>query len=281
MVYNKLFIARGHLMAPEIIMEKIIFNQIATLNKDGNKEYISTGATFNQTDYISLPTILGMYDTTDPTLRKYLRKNGLKEVDYFLSDGKLFISYIFLNMNNFKLKNENISTFHPYRKTRIRGCVIPYSIINDESKNCSTIRGKIKKVLEKINWDYFVHIQTRKFTSSDDWDLIMDRFINLLSSHLGSKSVCAAYCKEKSFDVKYPKSKYESDHRHAHILVFRDSKFIKIETVKQFFLRAIEQSRFYKKEYELKMYDESLDGIGYTLKKFKEDESNFSMVFPA
>ena len=56
--------------------EKIDFHQVITLNSDGNKEYITTGATLNQTDYIALPTILGLYDTSDPTLRKYLKKYG-------------------------------------------------------------------------------------------------------------------------------------------------------------------------------------------------------------
>jgi hypothetical protein len=39
-------------------MEKIDFYQVITLNSDGNKEFITTGATLNQTDYIALPTIV-------------------------------------------------------------------------------------------------------------------------------------------------------------------------------------------------------------------------------
>jgi hypothetical protein len=109
-------------------MEKIDFYQIITLNNDGNKEYITTGATLNQTDYIALPTILGMYDTSDPTLRKYIKKYGTSDSDYFFSDGKLFISTSFLVTNHFYRKKENTTTFHPYRKIRIKGSVIPYSI---------------------------------------------------------------------------------------------------------------------------------------------------------
>lgn len=110
-------------------MGKLELNQILTMNNDGNKEYISTGATLNKLEYISLPTILGMYATTDPTIRKYLKKNGQKDIDYFLSDGKLFISCNFLTKNHFYLKKENTTTFHPYRKKRIKGCSIPYSVI--------------------------------------------------------------------------------------------------------------------------------------------------------
>ena len=110
-------------------MEKIDFYQIITLNNDGNKEYITTGATLNQTDYIALPTILGMYDTSDPTLRKYIKKYGTSDSDYFFSDGKLFISTSFLVTNHFYRKKENTTTFHPYRKIRIKGSVIPYSIV--------------------------------------------------------------------------------------------------------------------------------------------------------
>ena len=84
-------------------MEKIDFHQVITLNSDGNKEYITTGATLNQTDYIALPTILGLYDTSDPTLRKYLKKYGKNDSDHFLSDGKLFISTDFLVTNHLSL----------------------------------------------------------------------------------------------------------------------------------------------------------------------------------
>jgi hypothetical protein len=261
-------------------MGKLELKQVLTINNDGNKEFISTGATLNNIEYISLPTILGMYDKTDPTIRKYLKKNGQKEVDYFLSDGKLFISSNFLSKNAFYPKKENISTFHPYRKTRIKGCVIPYSIIDDDSKNCSTIRGKISKELNKINWDYFIHINTIKYISSDDWDVIMDRFINLLSNHLGSKNVFAAYSKERSIKEVIVKNKYEFNHCHAHILVHRDSKFIRLDTIKSLFLQSMNKRRFYKKEFMLKMYDRSQDGIGYLLKEYNVQESNFSMIYP-
>jgi hypothetical protein len=267
-------------LCPDYDMGKLELNQILTLNKEGNKEYISTGATLNNMEYISLPTILGMYATTDPTIRKYLKKNGQKEVDYFLSDGKLFISSKFLSKNHFYPKKENITTFHPYRRTRIRGCVIPYNIIDDDSKNCTTIRGKITKELTKINWDYFIHINTTKYVSSDDWDVIMDKFINLLSDQVGSKFVCAAYSKEKSVEVTNPKSKYEFSHCHAHILIHRDSKFIKLDTIKELFLQSMNKSSFKRKEYQLRMYDKLLDGIGYMLKKYEEKESNFSMIYP-
>lgn len=110
-------------------MEKIEFHQVVTLNCDGNKEFITTGATLNQIEYIALPTILGMYETSDPTLRKYLKKFGNIDNDYFLSDGKLYISTSFLVKNQFYLKKENTTTFHPYRKKRIKGCSIPYSVI--------------------------------------------------------------------------------------------------------------------------------------------------------
>lgn len=110
-------------------IEKMQFHQVVTLNSDGRKEYITTGVTLNQIEYIALPTILGMYDTSDPTLRKYLKKYGENDSDYFLSDGKLFISTSFLFKNHFYIKKENTTTFHPYRKKRIKGCSIPYSVI--------------------------------------------------------------------------------------------------------------------------------------------------------
>ena len=103
------------------------YNQILTINSEGNNEYIRTGATFNNINYISLPVILAMYDTSDPTLRKYLKLNG-KEEDSFLADGRLFINESFLKSNSFYLKTNNKSTFHPYQKKRITGAKLPYLI---------------------------------------------------------------------------------------------------------------------------------------------------------
>jgi hypothetical protein len=108
----------------------------------------------------------------------------------------------------------------------------------------------------------------------------MDRFINLLSNHLGSKNVFAAYSKERSIKDVVVKNKYEFNHCHCHILVCRDSKFIKLDTIKSFFLQSMNKSRFYKKEFMLKMYDKSQDGIGYLLKEYNVQESNFSMIYP-
>jgi hypothetical protein len=261
-------------------MGKLYLKQILTRNIDGNDEFISTGATLNNLDYISLPSILSMYETSDPTLRKYLKKNGLKNVDYFYSDGKLFISVAFLDNQSFRLKSENTATFHPYRKKRIRGCVVPYEVIDDTSKKCTTIRGKIEKELIKINWDYFITINTIKYINADEWDYIMDKFINSLANQVESKRVCAAYTKEKSIKEKKIKRKYDSEQRHIHILLHRDSKVINIDTIKSLFLRSMGKKSFGKKEFYLEMYDKNQNGIDYMLKEFSEDNSNFSMIFP-
>lgn len=253
---------------------------VLTLNKEGYKEFITTGASFNQIEYITLPTILGMYQTTDPTLRKYLKKNGQRDIDYFYADGKLFISSYFLVKNHFYLKKENCSTFHPYRRKRLMGSIIPYSVIDDENKNYNTFRGKLTNELKKINWDYFITINTIKFTSSDDWDYIMDKFINLLSQHVESKFVCSGYSKEKSIKELRSKNKYDQEHHHIHILLHKDSKFIKLETIKALFLQSMNKRRFNKNEYQLMMYDKNENGIEYILKDFNVNESNFSMIYP-
>jgi hypothetical protein len=70
------------------------YHQILSINKEGNQEYIRTGATLNDATYISLPVILAMYGTSDPTLRKYLKDYGTIE-DSFLADGRLFIKSSF------------------------------------------------------------------------------------------------------------------------------------------------------------------------------------------
>jgi hypothetical protein len=261
-------------------MGKLDLKNILTKNIDGNNEFITTGATLNNIDYISLPSILAMYDTSDPTLRKYLKKYGLKYIDYFYCDGKLFISFNFLKKNHFNLKTDNISTFHPYRKKRLVGRVLPYSIIEDDAKNTNTERGKIEKELKKINWDYFISINTIKYINSDDWDLIMDKFIKELAIQVDSNLVCAAYSKEKSIKTQSLKRKYEIDQKHIHILLYRDSKPLHFDTIKSLFLRSMDKNSFRRNEFHITMFDKSLNGVEYLMKEFKSNESNFSMVYP-
>ena len=269
------------------------YQQILTVNSEGKYEYIRTGATFNNQSYIALPTILGMYDTTDPTLRKYLKENGKPEFDYFLADGRLFIQEQFLVKNHFHLKSKTKSTFHPYRKIRIAGSKVPYTLTSKHlpagerekifsiSKKKSSIKQLIISELKKINWDYFITIHTKNFTSQDDWDLMMLNFMDKLGVHLNNSNISAAYSTEFSILGNDPrKSKYQQEHRHIHILLSRDKESIKLETIKGLFLEAMDRKRFNKEEYHLVMYDKSQWATNYILKEYNINKSCFSMVSP-
>ncbi len=269
------------------------YHQILTINSEGKYEYIRTGATLNSHSYISLPTILGLYDTTDPTLRKYLKENGKPEFDYFLSDGRLFIQEQFLVKNHFHLKPKNKSTFHPYRKIRIAGSKVPYTLTSKHlttqekerifslSKKKENIKQLIISEIKKINWDYFITIHTKHFTSQDDWDLTMLNFMDKLGVHLNNSNISAAYSTEFSILGDDPrKSKYQQQHRHIHILLNRDKEPVKIETIKELFLVAMGRKRFNKEEFHLAMYDKSQWATNYILKEYNINKSCFSMVSP-
>jgi hypothetical protein len=261
-------------------MGKLILNHVFTKNIDGNNEFISTGATLNGNEYISLPSILAMYDTSDPTLRKYLKKYGLKDVDYFYCDGKLYIGISFLKKYYFNLKSDNISTYHPYRKKRLVGSILPYQLVEYDSNNITTVRGKIEKELNKINWDYFISINTVKYLNSDDWDYVMEKFIKSLSYQVESKNVCAAFSKEKSINFKATRRKYDVNHSHIHILLYRDSKPLHIDTIKSLFLRSLGKRSFSRNEFHITMFDKNLNGVDYLLKEFNPSDSNFSIIYP-
>jgi hypothetical protein len=265
----------------------IKYKQVLTLNNDGNHEYISTGATYNSQEYITLPTILGMYNTTDPTLRKYLRKNGYFGKDYFLSDGRMYILIDFLTSNHFYLKNEKASTYHPYRKTRLVGSKIPYNLLlnsyksNDKLHDESVVTKKeLIKNLKEYNWDYYITINLRKFTPPDMWDLYAFNFIDEFSNLLSSRNVHAAYSKEYSIRDNKLKSKYDQEHCHIHMLLSRDSKSIKIQTIKGLFLSAIGQKSFKKGEFDIKVYNSNDNAIEYILKDFDVKDSNFVLIHP-
>lgn len=272
------------------------YHQVLTINLDGKYEYISTGATISNELYISLPTILGQYDTTDPTIRKYLNEKAQFETDYFYSDGKLFIKESFLK-TYWKHKSNNKETFHPYRKTRIKGAKLPYNLpsrlLSDEEKdkffkNSSNliVKNRDKQLLiselKSQNWDFFITIHTRKLMTEDEWSYTLMKFIDLLSNHTNNKSLRLAYSTEYSIKefVGLRLSKYESQHRHCHMFLNMVSEHIKLETIKVFFLMAMNRKKFYRAEYHLEMYNRSLWGENYILKEYDINKNSFSLIVP-
>lgn len=269
------------------------YHQVLTINKEGNQEYIRTGATFNNIEYISMPVILAMYCTSDPTLRKYLKDRGTAQ-DYFLADGRLFISLQFLKENRFYLKSKNTSTYHPYKKEKITGARLPYIISNSKPSldkedvkdsikcKCTLDKEKIVSELKKVNWDYFITINTSSHTSQDYWDLTMLKFIDQLSDVVNDKGVLAAYSTEFDYDNTDRRIRIlSSNHRHLHLLVMKNANSIHLKTIKGLLLSAMGRKTFRKNEFHISMYDKSMWATTYILKQYNSNPSCFSLISPS
>ena len=263
------------------------YHQILTINKEGNYEYIRTGATLNNHYYLSLPVILGLYDTSDPTLRKYLKQYGTSN-DSFLADSRLFIQEEFLKSHKFHLRPSNKSSYHPYQKQNIVGAKIPYIITTKSStsqqqliSNSSCNRQLILKELKQIDWDLFITIQTSSKTTQDYWDMTMLRFIDLMGAHVENVGVMAAYSTEYNFEpVDERILKYKSNHRHIHILLYKNKEIVHLETIKELMMMAVKR-KFNPTEYHVSVYDKSLWATNYILKQYNVTKSNFSVVVPS
>ena len=269
-----------------------LYHQILTINNEGNKEYIRTGATLNNASYISLPVILAMYNTSDPTLRKYLREYGNIE-DSFLADGRLFIGEQFLKQNRIYLKNNNTSTYHPYKKGMITGARLPYVISSNqlgqqEKSNVFGLKNrnidiekKIVEELKKQNWDYFITINSSSITKQDYWDMTMLKFIDQLAEVVGDPGVLGAYCTEFNYENPDDRTKLVmSNHRHLHLLLKKNAKSIQIKTIKGLILSSMGRKSFRKNEFHISMYDKSMWATSYILKQYKSNRDCFSMVSP-
>ena len=269
-----------------------IYHQILSINKEGKQEYIRTGATLNDAKYISLPVILAMYGTSDPTLRKYLRDYGTIE-DSFLADGRLFIKEQFLKQKGINLKNNNTSTYHPYKKGMITGARLPYiisSIHLNQPEKISVFGTKIDRnddkhliveELKKQNWDYFITINSSSTTKQDYWDLTMLKFIDQLAEVVGDPGVLGAYSTEINYEKPDDRTRLVmSNHRHLHLLLKKNAKSIQIKTIKGLLLSSMGRKSFRKNEFHISMYDKSMWATSYILKKYKSNRECFSMVSP-
>lgn len=259
-----------------------VFNQALTLNKEGKKEYISTGATLNNLSYISLPVVLAIYDVSDPTLRKYIRTYG-KDQDSFLSDGKLYINTLFLKKNRIFYKAASKETYYHYRKTKIKGQQFPYTLLKSENKLLQTVpdlKSKLDNELKNINWDYFISINPKASYSKDFWDNSMLKLADILGYELNDPNIKIAYSTEidvlPNFEMQYK----PTNRRHIHILICKNNSFIKIETIKGFILRAMNRKKFNLREIKISMYDKNDNATGYILKQLNFNKDAFSLVVP-
>lgn len=259
-----------------------VFSQAITINKEGKKEYISTGATLNNLSYISLPVVLAIYDISDPTLRKYVRNYG-KDQDSFLSDGKLYINTLFLKKNRIFYKAASKETYYHYRKTKIKGQQFPYTLLKSDNKSLQTnpdLKSRLDRELKKIDWDYFISINTNANYSKDYWDISMSNLADILGSELNDPNIKIAYSTEIDFESINVTKQLPTNRRHIHILICKNKGYIKIETIKGLILRAMNRKKFSLKEFYIKMYDEQENATGYILKQLDFNKDAFSLVVP-
>ncbi len=208
--------------------------QLELLNAYNEKnkimEYISTGATFNNIHYISTPVIIGKYDTSDVTLRKKYKKEGKYMKDYFFSDGRVFVSEIFLKKQNINLIPTNKTVRNSITKEHHTGPKFPYTKFDNSQEtkmeqlmlnNPALYNGKlIINELKKMHWDEFITISTGKFMDQNSWDQAMLNFTDLLALQTKSLKIRIAYSTEVSIDIRHKRvTKYENNHRHIHLFL--------------------------------------------------------------
>lgn len=254
--------------------------------KNQSTYLVTTGATLNNNHYLTTAVITNNYKITDTTLRKKYVDNGIINKDYFYSDNKVLVGESFLEKMKIKRKNRpnNTDKIHnnlqiPYTKAINKQDQISTALMNNNYREFMK-RGIINEI-KQMKWDDFITIATGSFMSQDDWDVAMMNFVDLLSQKLKSKDILAAYSTEKSINIRASViTKYDSDHRHVHLLLNRNNKRINNLSIKKLFLKSIKKTRFKRYEYHVEPFNKNLYGENYILKTYNNESDCFSLVAP-
>ena len=275
-------------------MNKPKLEQLFAYNeKNKTSEFITTGATFNDIHYLTTPVIIGKYDISDVTLRKKYKKQGRMNKDYFFSDGRTFISEIFLTKNEIKLIPPDKVVRNSITKEKHMGANFPYQkAINKKNE----ILGQIKQnrpveynkhliisELKQMHWDEFITISTGQFKYMDQnsWDQAMLVFTDLLALQTKSLKIRVAYSTEVSIDIRHKRvTKYENNHRHIHLFLDYGGAPIIQKTLKKAFLTAMNYSKFNRYEYHSEPFKDDLFGENYIMKTYTYETDCFSMCAP-
>jgi hypothetical protein len=275
------------LTAPETKQPKL--EQLYAYNERTKQaQYITTGATFNDRHYLTTPVIIGKYDTSDITLRKKYKKHGIFNKDYFISDGKVLVSEIFLDKQNIKPIPKNKLVRNSITKERHVGAKFPYKKVPNEvilkgNKTNLSNKDLIVCELKKMHWDEFITISTGqyKYMDQNNWDQAILKFSDLLALKTNTIDIRIAYSTEVSIDIRHRRvTKYDCNHRHIHLFLNHGGNPIIPKVVKTTFLSAMDYSKFDRYEYHSEPFEEDLFGENYIMKTHNYEKDCFSMCAP-
>jgi hypothetical protein len=250
--------------------------------------FITTGATFNDRHFLTTPVIIGKYDTSDVTLRKKYKKYGKLNRDYFVSDGKVLVSEIFLEKQNIKLIPKDKLVRNSITKERHVGAKFPYkkatnSAILKGNKTNLNNKDLIVCELKKMHWDEFITISTGqyKYMDQNNWDQAILKFSDLLALKTNNIDLRIAYSTEVSIDIRHKRvTKYENNHRHIHLFLNYGGDLIIPKVIKSTFLTAMDYSKFDRYEYHTEPFEEDLFGENYIMKTYNYEKDCFAMCAP-
>lgn len=253
--------------------------------KNKQSYYVTTGATFNDRHYLTTPVIIGKYDTTDVTLRKKYKKHGKFNKDYFVSDGKVLVSEIFLDKQNIKLIPQDKLVRNSITKEKHVGAKFPYkkALISNNKNKKQTNKQLLISEIEKMHWDEFITISTgqHKYMDQNNWDSAILKFSDLLATKAKNIDLRIAYSTEVSIDIRHKRvTKYEHTHRHIHLFLDYGGKPIIPKIIKSCFLTAMDYAKFNRYEYLAIPFEEGIYGENYILKTYNYEKDCFSMCAP-
>ena len=274
---------------PEIKQPKL--EQLYAYNeRTKQSHFITTGATFNDRHFLTTPVIIGKYDTTDVTLRKKYKKYGKLNKDYFVSDGKVLVSEIFLDKQNIKLIPRDKLVRNSITKERHVGAKFPYQ----KALNSAHHKGKqtnlsinnkemLVNELKKMHWDEFITISTGqyKYMDQSNWDQAILKFSDLLALKSNNIDLRIAYSTELSIDIRHKRvTKYDCNHRHIHLFLNHGGNHIIPKIIKSTFLSAMDYTKFNRYEYHAIPFIEDIFGENYIMKTHNYEKDCFSMCAP-
>lgn len=252
--------------------------------------FITTGATFNDRHYLTTPVIIGKYDTSDVTLRKKYKKHGVYQKDYFISDGKVLISEIFLDKQNIKPIPKDKLVRNSITKERHVGAKFPYlkainpAHLKGKQPNLSiNSKAMLVSELKKMHWDEFITISTGqyKYMDQNNWDQAILKFSDLLAVKTNTIDLRVAYSTEVSIDIRHQRvTKFDCNHRHIHLFLNYGGNPIIPKVIKSTFLSSMDYAKFDRYEYHAMPFIEDLFGENYIMKTHNHEKDCFSMCAP-
>ncbi|MFY7988426.1 MAG: hypothetical protein ACOVNP_06040 [Flavobacterium sp.] len=275
--------------APEVKQPKL--EQLYAYNeRTKQSHFITTGATFNDRHFLTTPVIIGKYDTTDVTLRKKYKKYGKLNKDYFVSDGKVLVSEIFLDKQNIKLIPKDKKVRNSITKEIHVGAKFPYQ----KAINLTHLKGKQSNLsinnkemlvseLKNMHWDEFITISTGqyKYMDQNNWDQAILKFSDLLALKTNTVDIRIAYSTEVSIDIRHKRvTKYDCNHRHIHLFLNYGGKPIIPKVLKSTFLLAMDYKNFNRHEYFAIPFVDDIFGENYIMKTHNYEKDCFSMCAP-